>query len=93
MPSQEVACSEKPKPFKYKAQIEMLDAKQATIVARSVDVDPELRPEEVTRSIRVEGNAFVIEVAASDAKTLRTAVTSLYDFIRVSLLAVAEFDS
>lgn len=77
----------------YQARIEMPSAKHAEIVATAVNVDPELRPDEVSRTISVDGNAFVIDVAATDAKSLRTAVASLYDFIRVSLAAIAQFGS
>ena len=79
------------KQFKYEARIEMPSAELANIVATVINVDPELRPEEVARSLRVEGSAFVIDVAAKDPKSLRTAVGSLYDFIRVSMVAIAEF--
>lgn len=82
-----------PKPYKYEARIEMPTPEQATIVTRAVSVDPELRPTEVSRVLRVDGSAIVIEMAATDAKSLRTAVTSIYDFIRVSLRAVAQFST
>lgn len=81
----------KPKPCKYEARIEMPTAEQAIIVSKAVSVDPELRPEEVSRIIRAEGNSIVIDVAATDVKSLRTAVSSLYDFIRVSIRAVEQF--
>lgn len=81
------------KPFQYHARIEMPSQKLANIVATSLNVDPELRPQQVERNIQVDGNAFVIQVSAKDPKSLRTSVSSLYDFIRVSLTAIEQFSS
>lgn len=85
--------TEKRKEYTYQARIDMPSAKYAEIVATAISVDPELRPEEVSRTISVDGNAFVIDIAATDLKSLRTVVGSLYDFIRVSLAAIAQFGS
>lgn len=85
--------SDKQKEFKYEARIEMPSESYAEIVAKAINVDPELRPDEVSRIIHVDGNAFIIDIAATDLKSLRTSVSSVYDFIRVSLAALAEFGS
>jgi len=79
------------KRFSYVAHIQLQSITQANIVASAIGADPELRPEEVDRKIYVEEDMFVMHLSANDLKTLRTAVGSLYDFIRVSLLALAEF--
>lgn len=73
----------------YEARINLPHAWSATIVAEAVSVDPELRPDQVTRQLTVHDSAVLINVTAMDAKMLRTAVTSLYDFIRVSIHALA----
>lgn len=86
-----MSSSGKQKKFAYEARIEMPSKKYAEIVATAINVDPELRPDEVTRTIHVDGNAFIIDIAATDLKSLRTSVGSVYDFIRVSLAALAEF--
>ena len=76
---------------KYSATIKMPSEEYALIVCRAVSVDPELRPDEVDRSITAHGDVIHINVSSTNVKTLRTAVTSLYDFIRVSMKAVAQF--
>lgn len=87
-----VMCPQDPsKPFTYRARIEMPTAHLANIVATSVNVDPELRPDQVSRHLQVDSNAFIIQLSATDPKSLRTAVSSIYDFIRVSVTAVAQF--
>lgn len=75
----------------YSATIEMPNAKCASLVATAVGVDPELRPDDVRRDLHADGSSLVIHVKAKDAKALRTSVTSLYDFIDVSLAALEQF--
>lgn len=79
------------KPYKYRARLQLPSPRHAEIVAAAISVDPELRPDDVDRSVTADGAVFVIDVAARDPRMLRTAVGSLYDFVRVSLTALAQF--
>ena len=79
--------------YHYTSRIQMPSAKWAEIVLQATCVDPELRPEEVQRNMAVQDSSLVIEFHAKSARTLRTAVTSLYDFVRVSLVAIKQFGS
>lgn len=81
------------KPYMYESKIQLPTERAAAIVAAAIDVDPELRPTEVTRRIRVEGPILFFNMSADNPKLLRNSVVSLYDFIRVSLSAIAEFSS
>lgn len=78
-------------PTHYSAKIDMPTAFAASVVAQAIAVDPELRPDCVKRHIYATGDVINIEVEAKDVKSLRTAVTSLYDFIKISIMAVAQF--
>lgn len=76
---------------KYEARIQMPNAFAAEVVAKAVSVDPELRPDQVNRTVSADGCFIVLKVDAKDVKSLRTAVTSIYDFLIVSVTAVAQF--
>lgn len=80
-----------PQPHRYEAHIQMPNAFSASVVAQAVSVDPELRPHMATRDVKAEDDFIHINISATDVKTLRTVVTSLYDFIHVSLQATAQF--
>lgn len=69
----------------YEARLPFPSARLATIVSVAVSVDAELRPEQVTRHLTVEQSTLVIRLSATDPKQLRTAISSLFDFIRVSV--------
>lgn len=77
------------RPCTYEARISFPDRRHAEIVAEVISTDAELRPKQVDRRLTVKDAMLVIQVDAIDAKVLRTAVTSLYDFIRVSIEALA----
>lgn len=87
------AQSAAPKPFTYESQVQLPTPRAASIVAAAVDVDPELRPTQIVRQIRVDGSTISILISANDPKMLRNSAVSLYDFIRVSLSAVSQFSS
>lgn len=73
----------------YEARLPFPTARLATIVCEAVNADPELRPEQVTRDMSVDHETLVIRLSATDVKHLRTAVTSLYDFVQVSITTLA----
>lgn len=70
--------------YAYAATLPLPSVSDARIVAAAVSVDAELRPELVRRRVYAEGPCLRIEVHARDARSLRTSVVSLYDFVRVS---------
>lgn len=78
-------------PFRYTARLPLPSARHAQIVAEAVSADPELRPELVRRTLHTDGCDLVLDLRATDARSLRTAVTSLYDFVRVSVTTLAAF--
>lgn len=78
-----------PKPCSYEGRICFPQRHQAEIVAEAVSTDAELRPELVDRHVYIDNSTLVIQVEATDVKVLRTAVTSFYDFIRVSIRTLA----
>lgn len=78
-------------PYSYKACLQLPSQRFAEIVNAATAVDPELRPGEVERITYAEGSQFHIHVSAQSARSLRTAVTSFYDFVKVSLAALETF--
>lgn len=73
------------KPCSYVGHICFPHRREAEIVAEAVSADAELRQELVDRRLHIANSTLVIQIEATDVKVLRTAVTSLYDFIRVSI--------
>jgi len=53
----------------------------ACMVRDTLAVDPELRPEQVTRALSVEGTDFIMKFNAADVRTLRAAVSTFCDLL------------
>ncbi|KAK9822826.1 hypothetical protein WJX81_005812 [Elliptochloris bilobata] len=59
--------------FTFKARVPYSSAHEAEMVCRCLDVDRELRPEQVTRRLSTDGANLLIFYSAVDARTLRAA--------------------
>jgi len=76
--------AEADKPFTFSARVPYTTTEHATMIRNTLDVDPELRPEFVNRMITVEGTTLVFYFAAIDARTLRAAVGTFCDLLRLA---------
>lgn len=56
------------KPFEYTLRAEVASERAARVVAAALDVDAELKPDVVARSVRADGAAVVAEFAASEPR-------------------------
>lgn len=61
------------------------------MVCNALAVDPELRPEAVTRVLAVDGSALVLNFAAVDMRTLRAAVCTFCDLLGLASRTLEAF--
>ncbi len=72
------------KPFTFTARVPYTTAEHAIIIKNALSVDPELRPEFVSREITVKGSTVILSFEAVDARTLRAAVGTFCDLLRLA---------
>ncbi|KAH3705792.1 hypothetical protein Pelo_19660 [Pelomyxa schiedti] len=68
-------------------------ARHATIVATSVAVDKELRPELITRSVSTDENALLATFSSTDVKHLRASVSGFFESVTLASETLNAFDS
>ncbi|KAG2196769.1 hypothetical protein INT47_009660, partial [Mucor saturninus] len=63
----------------------------AVIAQRVMDVDTELRVEQVRRIITAEGNLLKVEFGCYNTKMLRVAVNSFLEYLTMATRTIEEF--
>lgn len=61
------------------------------MVTKAVSIDDEVRPGQLTRVIKVEGNVLRVEISGDQSKMVRVAASSLLDNISLSTSTLAAF--
>ncbi|PRW50921.1 hypothetical protein C2E21_5461 [Chlorella sorokiniana] len=79
------------KPFTFTGRVQYASPEEAAMVCNALAVDPELRPEAVTRELRVDGCALVLDFAAVDMRTLRAAVGTFCDLLGLATRTLEAF--
>ncbi|PSC75529.1 hypothetical protein C2E20_1303 [Micractinium conductrix] len=79
------------KPYSFTGRVKYGSEKEATMVCRALEVDPELRPEAVTRQLVVDGRVLVLNFAAVDMRTLRAAVGTFCDLLGLASRTLEAF--
>jgi len=77
--------------FKYELEVKFPRNEWANVVRNSLAVDKELHPDQVKKSLTVEGETLKCVFVAVDPKILRTAVSSFYDFLILVTKTVDQF--
>lgn len=72
----------------YDLAVSLGSARHASVVQRALDVDAELRPDVVQRTLVVRGRELHVHFESRDVKALRTAVSSFHDFLKVAVEAL-----
>ncbi|CAK0786080.1 hypothetical protein CVIRNUC_009293 [Coccomyxa viridis] len=80
-----------PQPYVFQSEHEYQSAGAADMVMKTLSVDPELRPQQVTRKLSVQGRSLQIFFSAADAKTLRAAVGTFYDLLGLATRMLEAF--
>jgi EKC/KEOPS complex subunit PCC1/LAGE3 len=86
-----VAAAADDKPFTFTARVPYTTTEHANIIKNALSVDPELRPEFVNREITVEGTTVILIFEAVDARTLRAAVGTFCDLLRLATETLEAF--
>ncbi|CAL5228572.1 g11729 [Coccomyxa viridis] len=88
---QQNGASTVPQPYFFQASHEYASASAAEMVVKTLSVDPELRPQLVTRKLSVEGSTLQIHFSATDAKTMQAAVGTFYDLLKLATETLEAF--
>ena len=78
-------------PFCSVLRINFPRERLAMICKECLEVDEELT-DKTAKVFRVEGTCLVVELYAVDLKMLRTALSSFFDMVAVSVKTLLEFD-
>ncbi|KAK4523784.1 hypothetical protein GAYE_SCF00G1680 [Galdieria yellowstonensis] len=76
---------------KHLVQLETPDL--ARIAMKSIEADPELRPQQVRRVLSVQDNSLLIELYAKDERSLKMALQSLQQMLYVVQTAITWFST
>uniref|UniRef100_A0A6B2LWI3 Globin family profile domain-containing protein n=1 Tax=Arcella intermedia TaxID=1963864 RepID=A0A6B2LWI3_9EUKA len=69
----------------------MLSSEWATIVKDALQVDKELKPKLVSKTLSVSGSLLIAEFSAVDTRNLRNSVNGFYDYLVLSMQTLKEF--
>jgi len=78
--------------YACKMRIKFASEKAARITCQSLNVDAELTPSKVERTLQVDGEYLVVEIRATEIRLLRASVASFFDMAMVSVRFLCEFD-
>jgi len=79
------------KPFSFNGRMEFDSAEDAAMVRNSLSVDPELRPQQVSRKLTVECSTLVIHFEAVEVRLLRAAVGTFFDLLILATQTLETF--
>ena len=80
--------------YQLTVRIPCADSRTAEWVKATLDVDKEISPDKVVRTLAVgpQGNMLIVSIQATEARLLRASVASLFDMMAVALRVLCEFD-
>jgi tRNA threonylcarbamoyladenosine modification (KEOPS) complex Pcc1 subunit len=82
-----------PKPFQCVTRVPCSSSRIAQLLLNVLDVDKEIAPDKITRTMRVEGSELVVTIEASEARLLRASMASFFDMAMVAMRTLCEFDA
>ena len=74
-----------------KLEIRFASERAATLTCQSLQVDEELTPSKVERSMQVRGEFLVVEIRATELRLLRASTASFFDMAMVAVRFLCEF--
>jgi len=81
------------KPYECTLRIQLQNARHATIIKDCMEVDEELQPLKVSKQFTITGSILTLQIAATEIRMLRVALSSFFDMVTVSVKTLLEFDS
>ena len=81
------------KPYQCTLRILLQNERQAMIIKDCMEVDEELQPLKVSKQFTITGHTLTLEIAATEIRLLRVALSSFFDMVTVSVKTLLEFDA
>jgi EKC/KEOPS complex subunit PCC1/LAGE3 len=78
-------------PCEFALTVPFRSARHAECVHAALDVDPEFRPQEVKRTLSLEGSTLRIVFVASNARILRASVGTFLDLLALAVDTLETF--
>ncbi|CAM9568667.1 unnamed protein product [Scytosiphon promiscuus] len=79
-------------PYHCNVEVTFPSPSLATIACTTLDVDAELQPNKIVRSLQVEGSSLLASFEATEARTLRVVLSGFFDMASVVTRTFLEFD-
>ena len=80
------------KPYQCTLRINLPNERHAMIIKDCMEVDEELQPLKVSKQFTIAGSTLILEIAATEVRMLRVALSSFFDMVTVSVKTLLEFD-
>ncbi|KAG5182475.1 transcription factor Pcc1-domain-containing protein [Tribonema minus] len=80
------------RPYVCKLELRYPSEATAAIAKASMEVDEELQPNKVSRTLELDGNKLMAQFAATEAKVLRVSVSTFCDTAALVSRTMLEFD-
>ncbi|KAJ3212602.1 hypothetical protein HDU67_003709 [Dinochytrium kinnereticum] len=77
----------------FKTSVPFSTPELASYALQVLEVDRELKPEEVQRHLSVDGCDFKIEIRSSSLKALRSSCGTFLDLLALTVETMEEFDT
>ena len=71
-------------------KVSLRTAEYASIIAASMDVDKEPRPDKIQREVRAEACVLIITYTSSDVKLIRTASSGFLENLNLAIQVINE---
>ena len=81
------------KPYQCTLRIHLQNERHAMIIKDCMEVDEELQPLKVSKQFTITGSILTLDIAATEVRMLRVALSSFFDMVTVSVKTLLEFDA
>jgi len=79
------------KTFRVLLQLDYGDSNFANIIKNTLEVDAELKPQIISRSMEVNQTILYITYESADLRMLRTSLTGFFEMLQLATLTIKEF--
>lgn len=80
-------------PFTCSVEVPFATARAAEITKQTLEVDAELTPDKVRRTLQVRGSVLVCSIESTEQRLLRASLASFFDMAMTATRFLCEFDS
>ena len=80
-------------PYVCSIEIPFASKRSAQLTLKALEVDEELTPQKVVRSIKVEEERLIVQIKSTELRLLRASVSSFFDMCMIAVRFLCEFDT